>query len=365
MRLGVGMPRAIHQLVAGFSNGDAISNESRLLRSLFRSWGMDSHIHCERTLVLPELRADTRDLADLSATLHPDDIVLLHLSIGSPANLIFQSLACRKAILYHNITPPEHFRAVNEHIAAQLARGREQARALAGVAAVNLADSAYNARELEQWGYASPRVLPLVLDLEGIRGPPDRSVTGKYADGKVNVLFVGRGAPNKRVEDVLHAFAHYQRFVNPDSRLIHVGSFSGTESYLALLHTRIKEMGLRDIDFPGSIPDAQVRACYASARVFLGMSEHEGFCIPLLEAMAWDVPVLAHASSAVPETMDGAGVLFREKRFGEVAEMIGRLAADGPLREAVLSGQRARVARYRARDLGKELRDHLAPLLGT
>ena len=103
-------------------------------------------------------------------------------------------------------------------------------------------------------------MLPLVLDLQGIRGAPDRAVTGKYADGKTNVLFVGRGAPNKRIEDVLHAFFHYQRFVNPDSRLIHVGSFAGTESYLALLYTRIKELGVRDLDFHGSIPDAQVRA---------------------------------------------------------------------------------------------------------
>jgi glycosyltransferase involved in cell wall biosynthesis len=357
------MPRALHQLVAGFSNGDAISNEARVLRGIFRTWGFVSEIYCERARVLPELRPGIRDLSSLGAEVGPEDIVLLHLSIGSPANLLFRELAARKAVLYHNITPPEHFRAVNEHTAAQLARGREQARGLAGVAQVNLADSAFNARELAEWGYANPRVLPLVLDLEGLRGPPDRAWRERYADGRTNVLFVGRGVPNKRLEDVISTFGHFQRAVRADSRLIHVGSFGGAEVYRAVLTTRVKELGLRDVDFHGSLPDAQLRACYASAHAFLCLSEHEGFCIPVLEAMAWDVPVLAYAACAVPETMDGAGVLAHHKDFPALAEMLGRLATPGPLREAVLAGQRARIARYRARDLGAELRGHLAPLL--
>jgi glycosyltransferase involved in cell wall biosynthesis len=356
------MPRAIHQIVAGYSNGDAISNETRLLRGIFRSWGFESDIYCEHARILPELRKDARELGTLAGRLQADDVAFLHLSIGSQANLVFRDLKCRKALLYHNITPPEHFRAVNEQLAVQLKQGREQAASLARVAEVNLAVSAYNARELEHWGFPNPRVLPLVLDLDHIRGKPDRGMLKRYQDGMTNVLFVGRCVPNKRLEDLLHAFYYYKR-LNPNSRLIHAGSFAGTESYLALLYTLRKDLGLDDVDFVGSIPDAQLHACYASASVFLCMSEHEGFCIPLLEAMTWDVPVLAYAEAAVPETMDGAGVLFREKRFDLIAEMIHRLAVPGALRESVIAGQRDRIQRYRSRDLPAELREHLAPLL--
>lgn len=356
------MPPAIHQLVAGFSNGDAISNEARRIREVIRAWGNPSEIYCEHSRTLPELRPGVRELGLAGSTVAPDDIALLHLSIGSPVNDVFRALRCRKAILYHNITPPDFFRAVNEPVAEQLAEGRRQAAALAGVAEVNLADSAYNAEELAAWGYAQPRVLPLLLDLDGLGGPHDPAIAARLDDGLENILFVGRCAPNKRIEDLLLTFHHYQRFVNPRSRLVHVGSFAGMEIYHAILTTLAGELGLQNVDFLGSIPDAGLRACYARARAFLCLSEHEGFCIPLLEAMSRDVPVLAFDRCAVPETMDGAGVLFREKEPRQVAEMLGRLAAPGPFRDQVLDGQRQRVRRYRERDLSAELRACLQPL---
>jgi glycosyltransferase involved in cell wall biosynthesis len=354
---------AIHQLVAGFANGDAISNEALVLRQIFRSWGFASEIFCETRLILPELRRDARDLATLPAALQPGDIALLHLSIGSPANELFRQLRCRKALLYHNITPPEYFRGVQEQIAMQLALGREQARALAGVAEVNLADSAFNAAELEALGYGCPGVFPLYLDFERLRAAPDRAILAKYDDGLVNILFVGRGAPNKSLDDILAAFYYFQKYVEPQSRLIHVGSYTGLESYQALLLTRVHDWQLANIELTGSIPQGQLNACYQSAHVFLSMSEHEGFCIPLIEAMVHDVPVLAFAAGAVPETLGGAGVLFKEKRFDLVAEMLGRLVRDTSLRDAVLARQRERLDLYENRDLETELRAHLAPLL--
>jgi glycosyltransferase involved in cell wall biosynthesis len=354
---------ALHQLVAGFNRGDAISNEALVMRRLFRNWGFDSNIYCEQKRVLPELRGEVRDLNELSASCSDQDTALLHLSIGSCANEVFTTLRGRKVILYHNITPPEYFRWVQPSTAHSLVLGREQAARLAGVADVNLACSLYNAGELRQWGYSDPRVLPLMLDFSALDSVPDRGTIRRFSDGKVNILFVGRCAPNKKIEDVLAAFALFQKAVEPDSRLILAGSFAGTERYQRLLISMARDLRLQEVVFTGAIRQSELNACYRCARVFLCMSEHEGFCIPLIEAMIHRVPVLACAAAAVPETMAGAGVLFFERHFEPVAEMMGRLARDESLRRGVLVRQDERIKAFKGRNLDDELRRLLIPVL--
>jgi glycosyltransferase involved in cell wall biosynthesis len=236
--------------------------------------------------------------------------------------------------------------------------------ALAGVAEVNLADSAYNAEELKAWGYPPASVLPLVLDFGKLEGGVDRAMLRRFDDGRTNILFVGRCAPNKRIEDVITAFACYQKAVDSESRLILAGSYAGTERYQRLLLSMVRDLKLDQVVFTGSIPQAQLNACYRAARVFLCMSNHEGFCIPLVEALVNRVPVLAYASAAVPETLGGSGVLFAEKKFEAVAEMMGRLARDEALRCAVLSRQDQRLQAFKGRDLAGELRAHLGRFLG-
>jgi glycosyltransferase involved in cell wall biosynthesis len=357
------MKPAIHQLVAGFSNGDAISNEARLWRAIFRGWGHPSDIFCETKRILPELRKDARDLTEAAAALGPDDIVILHLSIGSDANLVFRSLRARKVILYHNITPPDFFRGYHEEIRAQLARGREQLAALRDTAEVNLAVSRFNATELEQAGFRDVGVVPLVIDRSHWTGPADRRVIQQYrGDGMINLLFVGRLVPNKRIEDLLFTLYYCQRYTNPNTRLIHVGSPAGLERYQALLRTKAMELKLNHLVFAGSVRPDELRAYYQSADLFLCLSEHEGFCIPLLEAMGHRLPVVAFDAGAVAETLDGAGVLVREKRFDLLAELIHRLTTDPALRAAVVAGQDTRLARFEQTDIPALLRDRLAPL---
>jgi glycosyltransferase involved in cell wall biosynthesis len=354
---------AFHQLVAGFNRGDAISNEALVMRRLFRGWGFDSHIFCERKRILPELRGDARDLDELPAACGAGDAALLHLSIGSCANDVFPSLRAKKAILYHNITPPGYFRLIQPATANALALGREQAARLAGAAEVNLADSSYNADELRQWGYSHPEVLPLMLDFSALGVTPDRGVIRRFSDGKVNILFVGRCAPNKKIEDVISAFTLFQKTVEPDSRLILAGSYAGTERYQRLLISMARDLRLQEVIFTGAIRQSELNACYRCARVFLCMSEHEGFCIPLIEAMVHRVPVLACAAAAVPETMAGAGVLFSERQFEAVAEMMGRLAGDEALRRSVLARQDERLRAFQGRNLDDELKRLLLPVM--
>lgn len=353
---------AIHQFVAGFSKGDAISNEARVLRTLFRSWGHASEIYCETRRILPELRREARDIGTAAATIAPDDIALLHLSIGSPVNEAFRQLKARRAMLYHNITPPDFFLGLNPEIRGHLLRGLEQACALAGSAEVTMAVSRFNAGELEAMGHRNVQVMPLMLDRGQWEGPADRRVLDSLRDGAKNILFVGRCAPNKRIEDLLFAFHYFQKYVHPESRLIHVGSWAGLERYYALLKTKATDLRLRNVVFAGSVRPEELRAYYQAADVFLCMSEHEGFCIPVLEAMAHGVPVLAYAAAAVPETLDGAGVQFREKRYDAIAEMMGRLAADISLRNTIITHQRERLGRYFAQNLPEKMRAYLRPL---
>lgn len=354
---------AIHQLVAGFSNGDAISNEALALRSMFRSWGYDSAIYSEVRRILPELRSDAENIATLADIMNPDDVAFLHFSIGSPVNEVFTDLSCRKVILYHNITPAHYFDMINKQTAFDLAKGRKQLKNLANVASVNLADSQFNANELTELGFSCPKVLPLVLDLEKLKNRIDHQITRRFNDGRINILFVGRVAPNKKIEHLIQAFLYFNRTVLADSRLINVGSFAGTEPYYYYLLAQMQDLDDDHVHFAGSVPQSQLNAYYQCADLFLCMSEHEGFCIPLIEAMAHDIPVLAFSAGAVPETLDGSGVVFHEKNYPQVAEMLGYLTHDSGFRSAVIHSQRKRLERYRQRNLERELQEHLAPVL--
>jgi len=354
---------AIHQFTAGFARSDAISNEAVVFRDIFRRVGYRSEIFSETRNVNKSLRDEVRDASTCAAGLAPDDLVLLHLSIGTTVNDTFRTLPCRKAILYHNITPAHYFEFISTQTAAHLRRGRSQAAALAGIAAVNMADSRFNAQELETVGYRDVSVLPIVMDIDAVTREIDPATASLYNDGLHNILFVGRCTPNKKLEDLVRVFAYYQKTIEQRSRLIHVGSAAGSERYQALLASMIRDLALRNVVLAGSVPQPVLNACYRHAHAFLCMSEHEGFCIPLLEAMLHGIPVVAHASAAIPETMDGSGILLDERRFDIAAETLHRVITDKALRTAVIAGQDARLERYRHRDLEAELMELLQPVL--
>lgn len=357
------MTQAIHQFVAGYSNGDAISNEARVWRKEFRSWGHDSEIFCETKRILPELKKDARDLSTAASTIRPDDIVILHLSIGSDANLVFKQLNCRKAIIYHNITPADFFRGYQEEIVHSLEKGRRELELLHDTATVNLADSQYNASELKEAGYRDPSVLPLLLDRSNWNGNVDRRIVNEFDDGYVNILFVGRCAPNKRIEDLMHTLYYCQKYVRKDTRLLHVGSVSGLERYEALLQTKARELKVGHFEICGSVTSDQLRGYYKAADVYLCLSEHEGFCIPLLEAMGHGIPVIGYDAGAVAETMDGAGVLIRDKQFDVIAETVIRVATDQALKQAIVQGQNERLKRYEQQDIPAMMKQAISPLL--
>lgn len=352
---------AIHQFTAGFTPGDAISNEAALFRDIFRSWGYTSEIFSEESCIRKSAHNNVVDVDN--CVVAADDIVLLHLSIGSKVNESFKTLKCKKVILYHNITPSHYFTLVNKQTESNLKRGRRQVEGLSQTADINLAVSKFNASELTELGYQNVEVLPLVLDFSMLTSKIDSHMSGKLKDGKKNVLFVGRCTPNKKLEDLLQTFAYYQKTIEPNSRLIHVGSHAGSEHYYNILTGIVHELNINNVMFTGPISQPELNACYASSDAFLCMSEHEGFCIPLIESMLHELPILAHASAAIPETLDGSGVLMKERNYGLAAELLNQIIANEALRTAVITQQSERLARYNSRDLRSELKDHLAGLL--
>ncbi len=345
----------IYQLVSGFRAGDAISNEAVLLKSLAERNGHESHIYCPTESTAHKIGSQVHDIDGLAAVIKADDMALLHLSIGNRSNVIFESLDCRKAILYHNITPPHFFERLNPALAQVLEEGRKKLTSMASTAEVNLAVSAYNASELVGLGYRDVKVFPLAIDAEFGHGEVSAGMKQKLTrDGRENILFVGRVVPNKRFDKLIEVFSYYQLYVNPNCRLVLAGSSSGQESYKSMLLGVAYSLDAKNVVFTEYLKAAELNACYATASAFLCMSDHEGFCAPLIEAMAWDVPIFANSAAAIPETLDGAGVLFENADSATIAETMGRVLHSPELKEAVLDRQRKRLAQYRARDVWAE-----------
>ena len=179
------------------------------------------------------------------------------------------------------------------------------------------------------------------------RQPPDPDVLTQYDDVPgTNMLFVGRIAPNKRQEDVIRVFRYYKEHIDTHARLFLVGTYAGFERYQAQLQSYVERHQIPDVVFTGLVSDAELFAYYKLSDVFVCLSEHEGFCVPLLESMYFDVPIIAYDAGAIRETLDGSGVLVQKKKYDVVAEVAAQLVRNEPLRRRTLAGQRKRLADF-------------------
>jgi len=343
----------IHQVLATLGYGDAIGHEVLGIREVLRGAGYDSEIFVETAdHRLEHLTRDYRDLVECSA---PGNILIHHFSIGSRASRVAFALPDRMVLVYHNITPPEYFLDIHPLLVRQCFRGRRELSAYAGRCDLALGDSEFNRQELETMGFAATGVLPVVPGFSHLDMPPDRRVLEAFEDAWTNVLFVGRIIPNKRIDNVIRYFDAYQRLFNPRSRLIVVGSYTGFERYYAMLQGLVARLGTSGVHFLGHVSNRELTACYDAADVFLCASEHEGFCVPLVESFYKGVPVLAFEATAVPATMDGAGVIYRTRDPGHVAALVDAVVSDAALRERIVESQDAALGRMLAHDFGATL----------
>lgn len=346
------------QLLTTVSFGDAVSNDAIAIHDILVRNGYHTGLYAENIDVrLPKgLVAEYTDMP----TLEKDDVLLYHLSTGTQLNYLVQKIACRKIMIYHNITPPGFFELYSSVSRDLCGKGLEETKMLKDTFDYVLADSEFNKQDLINMGYKCPiDVLPILIEFGDYAQKPNKLTLKKYDDGVTNIIFVGRVAPNKKHEDVINAFYHYQKFYNPKSRLFLIGSTGGMECYVQRLKDYIQQLGVSNVIFPGHIKFDEILAFYKLADVFLCMSEHEGFCVPLVEAMYFDVPVIAYDSCAIAETMGGSGAVLKQKDPLEVAGLINYVVQNDAIREQMISGQKKRLKDFDNEVIAKQFWDYL------
>jgi glycosyltransferase involved in cell wall biosynthesis len=332
----------INQWVPAAHRGDAIGDSARRVRQMLRDAGHASDLFA--LTIDDDLRGDVRHFSEPAS--RTGDVTIFHFALPSPMTEAFAALDGARVLQYHNITPAHFFAPYDAGLFRLAALGRQELRSLAGHVDLALGDSEFNRQELEAMGFETTGVMPIAVDLDRLSGAARRPALEKIlSDGLINILFVGRIVPNKRIEDHIRLAEVYKRYVDSYYRFIFVGRHDGLPRYYAQVRALIAEFNMlpERFWFTGPVPDADLAAFYRWADVYVSLSEHEGFCVPLVEAMSADVPVLAYAAGAVPETLGGAGVLFEPKDLELAAEMLGMLVYDRPVRDAVIEGQRLRL----------------------
>jgi glycosyltransferase involved in cell wall biosynthesis len=335
----------VNQWVPAAHKGDAIGDSARRMRTLLRALGHQSQLF--------SLTIDEELVDDVLPFDHVDarraHVTILHFVLPSPMTEAFAHLDHRRILQYHNITPAEYFAPYDPKLFRLSVLARRDLATLVGKVDLALGISDYNRQELESLGFSPTGVLPLAVDLTRITEAAPRPALEKALDDDfVNFLFVGRIAPNKKIEDHIRLAEHYKRYVDAYYRFIFVGRTDAVPRYYSTIRALIAKYQMLNerFIFTGPVPDEDLAVYYRKAAVYVSLSEHEGFCAPLVEAMAIGVPVLAYASAAVPETLGGAGVQFAPKDLEYAAELMGALAFDDQLRARVIAGQRQRLEAF-------------------
>jgi glycosyltransferase involved in cell wall biosynthesis len=349
----------VNQWLPAAHRGDAVGDSSRRLRDLLRALGHESEIFA---LTRDEdVQAEVRPFDDPHAT--RGDMTIFHYVLPSPMTAAFTGLAGRRVLYYHNLTPAHFFAPYDPALFRLAALARRELETLVGRADLALGVSEYNRQELASIGFSPTGVLTLPIDLSRITHGRPRPALEKILDDEfVNFLFVGRIAPNKKIEDHIRLAEHYKRYVDSFYRFIFVGRYDAVPRYYATIRGMMVDYRLLNerFIFTGPVTDDDLATYYRHAAVYISLSEHEGFCAPLLEAMAADVPVLAYSAAAVPETLGGAGIQFSPKDLEHAAEVAGALAFDDDLRGAVIAGQRRRLKDFGEPRLIRELTSALS-----
>lgn len=339
----------IHQFHPSIVKGDAISNEVFLIQKLLEKNNYISDIYADNIGEGLENKIKKLDTIKISK----DDILIIHHSMGFDSFEKITSLSCKKVLIYHNITP-EHF-FDNDYIKKYVRIGLKQTEEYKNYVDFAYADSNFSRRELVAMGYKNIGVLPVQISLDRFNNTEINNELDKALKEQENILFTGRIVKNKKQIDVIKTFQLYKKYFNDKAKLFLIGDKSNAE-YLAQVERFIKSNDLQNSVFlPGKVSEQDLKTYYLNASVFLCMSEHEGFGVPLLEAMKLEIPVVAYDSSAIRETMDIGGITFEEKNYSLIAALIDEIVKNKELRNKIIKVQNDRISKLEKTDTEKLL----------
>jgi L-malate glycosyltransferase len=357
---------AVHQFVSTLAPGDAVSNHTLEVQRVLRELGLESEVYARQRFGEMVLRG--RPFRDYDGSGPPADTLLLYQA--ATGSVLAEFLARRaegQIVNYHNVTPSQYFDAWEPHVAMELDVGRRQIAGMAARAALGICDSAFNEADLRAMGYAETTVVPILLDLNTFEGDVDGTtldrLLGAKQQGGADWLFVGRLAPNKAQHDLVRALAVYRRLYDPRARLHLIGGPSSA-AYSDALLGYVAALDLdHAVSLTGPVPHGVLAAHYRTADVYVCVSEHEGFCIPLLEAFHHRIPVVAYKAGAVPETLGSGGLLLRQKDPVTVAAAVARVLGEPGLRQRMVDAGAARLAGFGLERSRARFTEALTPLL--
>ena len=335
----------IDQVIPTLASRDAIGGHVMQLRDLLRSRGYRSDIYYGNAS--PDRLDDGFPITRIGEPSSTGRVLLYQMSIGSGVADIFRDRPERKFVNYHNITPADLIESWVPAVGEEVRWGRAQLRDLAQVTEFAIADSVFNEMELRDAGYPSTTTVPLLIDPENFTGSPDPALAARLARqrsrGGTDLLFVGKVSPHKGQDDLVKALSAYRRLYDPDARL-HIVGGAISEEYQLAVERFADELGLADVvEFAGSVSHEELIAYYEGCDVFLCLSNHEGFCVPLLESMYHRLPIVSYRFTAVPETVQQAGLILPDKEPARVAAAIHRVVDDARLRDQLAAGAEERV----------------------
>lgn len=344
------------QMLVTITYGDAVGNDVLAIDKALNDAGFNTGIYAEN--IGNRLPLDRVHHISELPKLKDNDVIIYHYAIGAELNYKLPTYSGRKIMVYHNVTPDSFFSDYSLHAQRLSKEGIKGVKYLADKIDYCLADSTFNKLDLEKMGYICPiDVLPILIPFEDYKKEPNKEVIEKYSDdGYINLLFTGRIAPNKCQEDVIAAFYQFHKNYCEQSRLILVGNYEGMENYYKRLSDYAEQLGIgENVVFTGHIGFDEILSYYIIADAFVCMSEHEGFCVPLVEAMVFNIPIIAYDSTAIAETLGGSGFLIKEKNPLETAGIISFILNNKKIKETMIQNQKERLKDFSLECVEKQL----------
>jgi len=336
----------VEQFLSGFHYGDAVGNSVMRFHRFLLKKGIESRIVSITTD--EKLEADSINFSEYREI--KDSVKIYHFAISSPLTDFFLRASGKKIIVYHNITPSHFFLDYSPSFVRSTSNGRKELKKLSGVFDISVADSEYNAKELKELGFKNVKVFPIMVDIDEYRDNFNRGLEEYFNSDKKNIVFVGRVSPNKKIEDILKFFSLYRELTTTPAKLIIAGYINGVPLYYHSIRDYADSLQLKknELYFTGHIPFAELISIYRTADLFLSMSEHEGFCLPLIESMIFNIPVVAFSAGAVEETLKSGGIVFKKKEFEKLAFLVEKVFNDKELNLKLKKLSQERIDEYRS-----------------